>query len=152
MHLLPHLSLHRFPHLVRLPLLRCYILRRVHPLPSARSVMLLADWQSPVTSLKPKSLIEVSSEHTPINLVPRKGGPDTNLDDLAITVDASEIHNTADVGRLASLFSQSTKQVSVSCSQTQSSVVRPCGTQIWSVALGDQCEMLSLFQFSRNRC
>ena len=64
--------------------------------------MLLADWQSPVTSLKPKSLIEVSSEHTPINLDPREGSPDTNLDDLAITVDASEIHNTVDVGRLAS--------------------------------------------------
>ena len=51
--------------------------------------------------------IEVSSEHTPINSPSRKGSLDTNLDDLGSSVDASEILDTTDVGRLASpLFSQ----------------------------------------------
>ena len=86
--------------------------------------------QSPLTDYEPKSLIEVSSEHTPNNLPSRKGSLDTNLDDLATSVDASEIHDTTDVGRLASpLFSQkrevSAIPFSVSCSQTRSSVGRP---------------------------
>ena len=74
--------------------------------------------------------IEVSSEHTPVNSPSRKGSLDTNPDDLGTSVDASEILDTTDVGRLASpLFSQE-REVSaipfcVSFSQTHSSVERP---------------------------
>ena len=41
--------------------------------------------QSLLTGCEPKSLIEVSSEHTPINLPSRKGSIGTNLDNLATT-------------------------------------------------------------------
>ena len=54
--------------------------------------------QFPLTGYEPKSLIEASSEYTPIDLPSRKGSPDTNLDDLATTVDASETHDKTDVG------------------------------------------------------
>ena len=86
--------------------------------------------QSPLTGYEPKSLIEVISEHTPINLPSKQGSFDTNLDDLATTVDASEVYDTTDVGRLTSpLFSVerevSANPFSVSCSQTDSSVERP---------------------------
>ena len=42
----PHHSLHRFlhVHLVRLPLLRCYVLRCVHPLPLCKEGYALVDW------------------------------------------------------------------------------------------------------------
>ena len=56
--------------------------------------------QSLLAGYEPKSLIEVSSEHTPINLPSSKGSPDTNLDDLATSVDASVKHDTTDVGRV----------------------------------------------------
>ena len=84
----------------------------------------------PLTDYEPKSLIEVSSEHTPNNLPSGKGSLDTNLDDLATSVDASEIHDTTDVGRLASPLLSQKREVSaipfsVSCSQTRSSVGRP---------------------------
>ena len=53
--------------------------------------------QSPPTGCEPKSLIEVSSE---------KDSFDTDLNDLAPTVDASEIIDTIGVGQLTSpLFS-----------------------------------------------
>ena len=86
--------------------------------------------QSPLTGCEPKSLIEVSSEHTPINLPSRKGSLDTNLDDLATTVDASEMIDTIEVGQLTSpLFSQdrevSATPSSVSGSQAHSSAERP---------------------------
>ena len=77
--------------------------------------------QSPLTGYGPKSRIEVSSEHTPIILPSRRGSLDTNVDDLATTLDASEVCDTTDVGRLTSpLFSQE-REVSafpfgVSCS------------------------------------
>ena len=59
--------------------------------------------QSPPTGCEPKSLIEVSSEHTPINLPSRKDSFDTDLNDLAPT---SEIIDTIGVGQLTSpLFS-----------------------------------------------
>ena len=69
-------------------------------------------------------------EQMPINLPSGKGTLDTNLDDIATTVDASEMHDTTDVGRLTSpLFSQereaSAIPVSVSGLNAQSSVVRP---------------------------
>ena len=53
-----------------------------------------------------------------------------NLEDLATSVDASEIHDTTDMGRLTSpLFSQEREvsgiKFTVSCSQTHSSVERP---------------------------
>ena len=123
-------SLHRFLHLhlVRLPLLRCEILRCVHPLPLRKEGFALADWlNNPVTQVMSPNLSSKSAANTPINVPSRKGSLDTNLDDLATTVDASEIHDTTDVGRLTSpLFSQerelSAIPFSVSCSQTHSSV------------------------------
>ena len=58
---------------------------------------------NPLTGYEPKSLIEVSSERTPINIPSRTG----SLDALATTVDASEIVDTTEVGQLTSpLFSQ----------------------------------------------
>ena len=63
--------------------------------------------QSPLTGYEPKSLLEVSSENTPINLPSGQDRLDTNLDDLATSVDASEVYDTTAVGRLTSpLFSQ----------------------------------------------
>ena len=91
-HSFPHLSPHRVLHLhpVRRLLLRCSILRRVHPLPLCKEGCASADWaeQSPLTGYEPRSLIEVSSEHTPINLPSRNGSVDTI--------------DTTDVGRLTS--------------------------------------------------
>ena len=55
--------------------------------------------QSAFTGYGPKSLLEVSSEHTPIVLPSRRGSLDTNVDDIATTVDASEVCDTTDVGR-----------------------------------------------------
>ena len=86
--------------------------------------------QFPLTDCEPKSLIDVSSEHTPINLHSRKGSLDTNLDELATTVDASEIYDATDVGQFASpLFPRgretSALPTSASGSQAQSSVGRP---------------------------
>ena len=46
--------------------------------------------QSPLTGDEPKSLVEVSSEYTPIVLPSRRCSLDTNADDLATTLDASE--------------------------------------------------------------
>ena len=53
--------------------------------------------QSPPTGYEPKSLIEVSSERTPIVLSSRWCSLDTNADDLATSVDASEVCDTSDV-------------------------------------------------------
>ena len=83
--------------------------------------------QSPLSFCEPKCLIWVTCEHSPIHLPSRKGSHDTNLDDLATTVDAPEICDITDVGRLTSpLFSQeregSTVPSGVSCSQTHSNL------------------------------
>ena len=117
-----HTSLHRFLHLdlVRLPLLRC------SPLQGGLCIGRLAE-QFPLTGYEPKSVIEISSEHTPTNSPSREGSLDTNLDDLVNSVDASEIYDTTDMGRLTPpLFSQE-REVSanpfyVSSSRTHSSV------------------------------
>ena len=58
--------------------------------------------QSPLAGYEPKSLVEVSSGHAPMNLLSRIGSLDPNLEDLASTADASEIHDVRDVGRLLS--------------------------------------------------
>ena len=83
--------------------------------------------QSPLTGCEPKSLIEVSSEHTPIVLLSRSCSLDTNADDLATTLDASDI---SDVRRLTSpLFSQEREvgaiPFGVSCSQPHSTIGKP---------------------------
>ena len=79
--------------------------------------------QFPLTGYDTKSLIEVRSEQTPINLLSRRGSLDTNADDFATTLDASEVCDAIDVARLTSpRFSQerevSAFPLSVSCSQT----------------------------------
>ena len=62
--------------------------------------------QSPPAGHEPKSLIEVSCEHTLINLPSGKDSLDQKLDDLSTTVDASEVYDRSDMGRLTSpLFS-----------------------------------------------
>ena len=53
--------------------------------------------QSPLTGYEPKTLIEVNSEHTPINLHSRKSSLDTDVNDLATTLDVSEMIDTTDV-------------------------------------------------------
>ena len=87
--------------------------------------------QSPLIGYEPKTLIEVSSEHTPINLHLRKSSLDTDLNDLATTVDASEIIDTTGVTQLTSpLFSQERE---VNGSQAHSSVERPMrGTDLFA--------------------
>ena len=56
---------------------------------------------------EPKSLIEVSSEHTPIDFSSRKNSFNTDVNDLATTVAASEIAETLEVEELTSpLFTQ----------------------------------------------
>ena len=75
--------------------------------------------QSPLTGYEPKSLVEVSSERTPIILFSRRGSLDTNVDDLAITLDwmrlKSATQQTWDHEVSAIPFG-------VSCSQTHSSM------------------------------
>ena len=106
--------------------------------------------QSPHTGYEPKSLIEVSSEHTPIKFPSRKASFNTDSNDLATTVAAPEITDTIEVGQLTSpLFSQerevSANPFGVSGSQQQaasissqqqqasSSVVHPWqDTDLWN--------------------
>ena len=93
-------SLHRFLHLhlVRLPLLHWKILRGVHPLCKEGDTLVRLAGQSPLTGQEPKSLIEVSSERVPINSPSSRGSLDTILDDLATTVNASEVYGTTENG------------------------------------------------------
>ena len=63
--------------------------------------------QSPLTNYEPKSLIDVSSEHTPIDILSRKNSFNTDVNDLTTTVAASEIAETIEAGPLTSpLFTQ----------------------------------------------
>ena len=76
--------------------------------------------QSPPTGYEPKSPIEVSSEHTPIDFPSRKDSFDTDFNDPSTTVAAPEIGDTMEVGQLTSpLFSQSANPSGVSGSQQQ---------------------------------
>ena len=73
------------------------------------------------------SLSSKSAANTLRLICLREGSLDTDLDDLATTVDASEVYDTKEMGRLTSpLFSQerevSAVASSVSCPQTHSSV------------------------------
>ena len=100
--------------------------------------------QSPLTGYEPKSLIDVSREHTPIILPSRRGSLDTNVDDLATTLDASEVCDTTDVGRLTSpLFSQEREVSAI-----------PLGVLFLRhlQARRHPGEMLSSFQASGSRC
>ena len=135
-------SLHRFLlwHLVRLPLLSLSYPSRCPSTATLQEGLCLGRLaeQFPLTSHESKSLIEVSSEHTPMNLPSREGSLDTNLDDLATTVDASEVYDTADVGRLTSPLVSQQCEVSddpfgVSCSLSH--------IEAWR----DPCEMLNHF-------
>ena len=131
---LPHSFLHFSSrlllhlHLVRPPFLPCYILQCVHPLPLCTEACFgQFVEESTLTSYEPESLIEVSSEHTPIIFHSRRGSFDTNLDDPATTVDASEVYDTPGVGRLTSPRISQEREASaissgVSCSQTHSCV------------------------------
>ena len=63
--------------------------------------------RSPHTGYEPKSLIEISSEHTPIKFPSRKTSFNTDSNDLATTVAAPGVTDAIDVGQLTSpLFSQ----------------------------------------------
>ena len=64
--------------------------------------------QSPLTGYEPKSLIEVRSESTPIVPPSRRCSLDTNVNDLATTLEASEVCQTWD-GRLHHYFLRSAK-------------------------------------------
>ena len=83
--------------------------RGVHQRPLCKEGHALADWLNSTLSqvMSPSLRIDVSREHTPIILLSRRGSLDTNVGDLATTLDASEVCDTTDVGRLTSpLFSQ----------------------------------------------
>ena len=87
--------------------------------------------QSTLTGDQPKSLIEVSSEHTPIDLPSGRGSLDTNSDDFANTLDVFGVYDTTDVGRLSSSLISQEREVSaipfsVSHSQTHSSMEKSC--------------------------
>ena len=78
----------------------------------------------------PKSFIEVSSEDTPINFPSRKNSLDTDFNDFATTMDASERIGTKDWRQLTSPLSTQVREVSanpfsVSGSLTHLSVGRP---------------------------
>ena len=98
-HLSPHNSPHRFLHLhfVRRFFVLCPTLR-VHPLPLRKEGSALAAW--------PNSLLsQITSTSRSTCL--QQDSLDTNLDDLATTVDGSEMLDTADVRRsISPLFSQ----------------------------------------------
>ena len=99
----------------------------IHCHSASRVLLWPTGLNNPVTQVMSPNLSSKSAANTPINVPSRKGSLDTNLDDLATAVDASEIHDTTDVGRLTSpLFSQerelSAIPFSVSCSQTHSIV------------------------------
>ena len=84
--------------------------------------------RSPLTGYEPKTTIEVSTEHTPINLLSRKGSFDSDLDDLATIVDASEIIDTTggtvDFTTFSGARSKCLPIQCVSGSQAPSSVAR----------------------------
>ena len=128
---------------------------RVHPRPLCKEGSAFA--HSPLSGYEPKSLTEVSSEHTPTILLLRKGRLDTNVDDLATTLDTSEVYDTTDVGRLTSpLFS---KEREVVLSDPVFLVLRhiqawrdPCGTLIRFQARRNPRGTLSRFHASGNRC
>ena len=105
--------------------------------------------RSPLTGYEPNSLIEVSSEHTPINFLSRKNSFNTDLNDLATTVAASETNDTIGVGQLTSPLVPQEREVSanpfgVFGSQQQAA-------QIYGVR-GNPCEVLSHFQMSKGHC
>ena len=63
--------------------------------------------QSPLTGYEPKNLIEVSSEHTPLDFPSRKNSFSTDVNDLTATVAAPEITETIKAEPLTSpLFTQ----------------------------------------------
>ena len=62
---------------------------------------------TPLTGYEPKTCIDVSSEHTPINCPSRRNSFNTDYNDLTTTVAASETTDAKEVGQLTSpLFSQ----------------------------------------------
>ena len=106
------------------------------PLSSFCSTPLLARTPPRITSMSQKPcatpqgglilgrMAEVSSEHTPINFPSRKDSFDTDFNDLATTVAASEITDTIEVGQLTSPLFPQVREVSaypfgVSASQQQ---------------------------------
>ena len=91
MHSCPQSSLHFFPTLAPSPMTTPSLL---HPSTSSSPATppggLCFDRlakQSPLTGYEVKTLIEVSSEHTPINIPSRERSLDSDLKDLATTVD-----------------------------------------------------------------
>ena len=86
--------------------------------------------QSPLTGYEPNALIEVSSEATPTVLPSRRCSLESNADELAVTLDASEARERSDTGRLTSpLFSQerevSANPFSATFSHSHSSIGKP---------------------------
>ena len=123
-------SLHRFLHLrmVRPRLLRCYILRCVHPLPPCKEGYALADWlNNPLSQVTSPSPSSKSAANTFRLMYFRERAVSKRTLTIRDHCDASEVYDTADVGRLTSpLFclgrEASAIANSVSCSQTHSSV------------------------------
>ena len=98
------------PLLAQTPLLNASLSQKPCAAPQGGLILGRLAEQSPLAGYEPNSLIEASSEHTPINFPSRKDSFDTDFNDLATTVAASEITDTIEVGHLPSpLFSQKRK-------------------------------------------
>ena len=79
--------------------------------------------QSRLTGCEPKNLIEISSQHTPINHLSRRNSFSTNLDDVPTSA-ASDATDTLDAGITSPLLTQERKVNPVSLCPAASSSKR----------------------------
>ena len=89
----------------------------------------MANWLNNRLSQVVSPSLSSMSAANKLRLSSRGGSLNTNVDDLETTLDASEVYDTTDVGRLTSPLISQEREVSatlfgVSCSQTDSSVER----------------------------
>ena len=160
-HLSPHHSPHRFLHLhpVRRLLLRCSILRRVHPLPLCKEGCSLAPWlNSPLSQIASPSLLSKSaaSTHRSTYIQERAVSTRTSTNSRPLWMRLKYTTQQTWDGLLHRCFLGGGKQVP---SQPVLLVLRhnqawggPCGTWVRFQALGNRCGTFSHFQDSRNRC
>ena len=106
--------------------------------------------QSPLTGYEPKSLIEGSSEHTPINSPSRNSSFDIDFSDLATTVDASERIDTTDLGQLTSPLSTQEREVSANPFSVSGSPAASSSKQQQAAASSKHCETLARNGFSKH--
>ena len=80
---------------------------RTAPIPRDDSLFGRMAEQSSLTGCEPNSLIEISSEDTPVNVSSRRNGLGTDLNDVPTAVAASDVAEIHDERQLTSpLFTQ----------------------------------------------